>query len=86
MITPTARKSLCCPECKGHMAVHDSRAVKFKMQETIKRRRVCVDCGYRVFTYEVVGDAVRDDAFVRKLSRFMKDNPAFAPIFEELMK
>ena len=39
-----------CPKCKAHgLACHDSRPYN----ETIRRRRRCLNCGYRFSTVEI---------------------------------
>jgi transcriptional regulator NrdR family protein len=42
-----------CPKCEGNMGVVDSRPTD---ENTIKRRRKCDDCGFRVTTHEGIGD------------------------------
>ena len=39
-----------CPKCDGKTIVTNSRPSEKK---TIRRRRECMDCGYRFTTYEI---------------------------------
>lgn len=44
-----------CPKCSSdHVIVVDSRPV----DGGIKRRRACLDCGYRHNTYEILEDSL----------------------------
>lgn len=46
-------KSTECRICGGSTSVIDSRRVRYKGTDTIKRRRLCSRCTFRWNTYEV---------------------------------
>ena len=41
-----------CPKCGGETAVTNTA----RTTETVYRERKCLDCKYKIYTYEVVGD------------------------------
>ena len=53
-----------CPKCDAETRVIDSRAARM-IVITVRRRRVCMECGERFTTYEVGEDAA---AVLRKRS------------------
>lgn len=50
-----------CVKCGGYTAVVDSRPTTYRGAHSIRRRRRCKQCGYRVSTFEVVDE---DDNFI----------------------
>ncbi|QAX31288.1 NrdR family transcriptional regulator [Leisingera sp. NJS204] len=51
-----------CPSCGAKLAAKDSRPHDAYGFATVRRRRVCDSCGYRVQTVEIPAD-VADDVF-----------------------
>ena len=44
----------CCPQCGARMSVKESRQAAVAGQRTLRRRRECPRCRYRLSTVEVV--------------------------------
>jgi transcriptional regulator NrdR family protein len=58
-----------CPQCDGQLRVHDSRpiATLFNNHHVIRRRRKCMNCTYRVSTYECVGNPQHEMHLLRQM-------------------
>ena len=41
-----------CPKCGGETAVSNTA----RTPETVYRERKCLECKYKIYTYEVIGD------------------------------
>ena len=52
---PHEMNSFPCPHCEGRLDVKDSRPTTYRSMRSIRRRRRCNKCGFRVTTFEVVG-------------------------------
>ena len=58
--------SIFCEECEGETRVTESRVSGL----TMRRRRVCLECGHRYTTYEItISRKVKYDAAMMKLHR-----------------
>lgn len=45
-----------CPKCNNKLMCIDSRPI----EEGTRRRKVCVNCGERISTYEIVADRLKE--------------------------
>ena len=52
-----AQRSMCCPECGGECTVKETRPVA-AMDNALRRRRECLECGHRFVTVEMVVDKI----------------------------
>ena len=48
------KPNLQCLQCNGRMQTKDSRPAPFGSTPSVRRRRACVKCGWRVTTYEIM--------------------------------
>lgn len=46
-----------CPQCGGRMDTKDSRPTTFREEKSVRRRRHCRGCSFRITTFEVVDRA-----------------------------
>lgn len=71
MSIATDTGGLCCPTCGGRTSVKDSRPVSSVATwpngdaASIRRRRLCEACGFRITTYEVTRDRIVHDSPVQ---------------------
>lgn len=55
-----------CPLCNGFAKIIDSRSAK----DSVRRRRECIDCGYRFTTYEITKEDYLKWRVLKKIARF----------------
>lgn len=49
-----------CPVCGGRMDTKDSRPTTYRADKTVRRRRHCRECAYRVTTFEIIDRGQQD--------------------------
>lgn len=52
-----------CPSCGGRMDTKDSRPANYRGDKSVRRRRHCRKCAFRVTTFEVIDRGQQDAEF-----------------------
>ena len=69
-----AKSMSTCPSCKKQrLKITDTRETKFNDIATVRRRKLCEDCGFIFTTYEIPDAILNSDKLFQKWDVYIED-------------